>query len=459
MMVLSLSEIARITGGCLEGPDGVAEGVSTDTRSLQHGQLFVALVGPTHDGHAFVDDALPAAGVMVSRALPTRLGQVVVSDTRIALGRLAQVWRTQLPVKVIALTGSNGKTTVKEMLAAIARECGPALATRGNLNNDIGVPLTLLELARNHRHAVVEMGANHTGEIAYLTGLARPDVALITNAGPAHLEGFGSVEGVARAKGEIFRGLGSDGVAVINADDGFAEYWRSLNPGRRVVTFGLEHPADVTGTWSAPGHLALRLDGAAHHLSLAFPGRHNALNALAAAAAARAADIPVDAVLRGLGRVHPVSGRLTPRPGLGGALLLDDSYNANPASTLAALDVLAGHPGERCLVLGDMGELGGEAADMHAQVGSRARELGIERLLATGPLCAHTVQAFGEGGRHFDDCAALIEAARALLHPAMTVLVKGSRSQRMERVVQALQAGSHNNNHNTGGGAHAAQSV
>jgi UDP-N-acetylmuramoyl-tripeptide--D-alanyl-D-alanine ligase len=458
MMILALSEIARIVGGYVEGPDAIAEGVSTDTRSLRHGQLFVALSGERQDGHAFVDDALPAAGVMVNRALPTRLGQIVVDDTRLALGRLAQAWRAQMPARVIALTGSNGKTTVKEMLAAIARESGPVLATRGNLNNDIGVPLTLLGMNRHHRIAVVEMGANHAGEIAYLTALARPDVALITNAGPAHLEGFGSIEGVARAKGEIFQGLSADGVAVINADDPYADYWRTLNRARRIITFGLEHPADVGGVWKAPDRLSLRLAGEERHLSLAFAGRHNAMNALAAAAASLAAEIPVDAILGGLARVHPVSGRLTPLPGLNGARLLDDSYNANPASTQAALDVLAACPGERCVVLGDMGELGDEAGALHAQIGRRARELGIERFLATGPLSVQAVQAFGEGGRHFEDCASLIEALRPGLHPDMIVLVKGSRSQRMERVVQALQAGHHHNNHNTGGDAHAAQS-
>ncbi|MFW5452593.1 UDP-N-acetylmuramoyl-tripeptide--D-alanyl-D-alanine ligase [Thioalkalivibrio sulfidiphilus] len=458
MMIWSLAEIAAKVGGELHGADTVAEGVSTDTRSLQHGQLFVALTGPTYDGHAFVSDDLPAAGVMVSRLLPTRLPQVLVDDTRLALGRLARAWRESLPVTVLALTGSNGKTTVKEMLSAIAREHAPTLATRGNLNNDIGVPLTLLEMARNHRYAVVEMGANHHGEIAYLTSLARPDVALITNAGPAHLEGFGSIEGVSRAKGEIYSGLGPDGVAVINADDIYADYWYGLNPGRRVISFGLDHVAEVSGEWQAPGSLRLHMNGRVHDLELAFPGRHNALNALAAAAAALGAEIPEEAILRGLARVHPVSGRLVAVPGQGGALLLDDSYNANPASTRAALEVLAGHGGERCMVLGDMGELGEEGAEMHAEIGARARELGIEHFHAVGPLSAHAVRAFGEGAQHHADQAALIEALRPLLHADMTVLVKGSRSQRMERVVQALQAGA-NNNHNNGGAAHAAQSV
>jgi UDP-N-acetylmuramoyl-tripeptide--D-alanyl-D-alanine ligase len=459
MMTWPLSEIVRRVGGQLKGPDAMAEGVSTDTRALRQGQLFVALTGPRHDGHAFVNDAMPAAGVMVARRLSTRLGQVVVDDTLLALGRLGRAWRGQLPVTVIALTGSNGKTTVKEMLAAIARESAATLATRGNLNNDIGVPLTLLELAADHRYAVVEMGANHAGEIACLTGLARPDVALITNAAPAHLEGFGSVEGVARAKGEIFQGLGGEGVAVINADDAFADYWRSLNEHRRVITFGLDRPADVSGAWTAPGELVIRLPGGERRLPLAFAGRHNALNALAAAAGALAAGIPEEAILRGLGRVQPVSGRLTPRPGLAGSLLLDDSYNANPASTLAALEVLAARAGERCLVLGDMGELGGDAHALHAQVGRRARELGIERLFATGLLSIHAAEAFGGAAEHFSDCDALIDALRPLLHPDMTVLVKGSRSQRMERVVQALLHAGHGDNHDTGGGAHAAQSV
>jgi len=458
MMILSLSEIAARVGGDLVGPDVLAEGVSTDTRNLQHGQLFVALTGPNYDGHGFISDDLPAAGVMVSRALPTRLSQVVVDDTRLALGRLARSWRQSLPVTVIALTGSNGKTTVKEMLSAIAREQAPTLSTRGNLNNDIGVPLTLLQMARNHRYAVVEMGANHRGEIAYLTDLARPDVALITNAGPAHLEGFGSIEGVSRAKGEIFAGLGEQGVAVINADDAYADYWRGLNAERRVIHFGLEHPAEVSGTWQAPGSLRLSLNGREHALELAFPGRHNAMNALAAAAAALAADIPEEAILRGLARVHPVSGRLVVVPGLSGSLLLDDSYNANPASTLAALEVLAGYQGERCLALGDMGELGEDADDLHAEVGHRARALGIEHLYATGPLSRYAVDAFGAGGQHHADREALIEALRPMLGAHLTVLIKGSRSQRMEQVVQALQAGNHNN-HNNGGVAHAAQSV
>lgn len=456
MMTWPLSEIARRVGGQLKGPDAVAEGVSTDTRALEHGRLFVALTGPSHDGHAFVDDTMPAAGVMVARVLPTRLGQVVVDDTRLALGRLARAWRERLPLTVIALTGSNGKTTVKEMLAAIARESGATLATRGNLNNDIGVPLTLLEMSPDHRYAVVEMGANHAGEIAYLTGLARPAVAIITNAAPAHLEGFGSLEGVARAKGEVFLGLGGEGVAVINADDAFADYWRALNEHRRVISFGLDRPADVSGVWTAPDDLLIRLGNAEQRLTLSFAGRHNAMNALAAAAGALAAGIPEAAILRGLACVRPVSGRLTPRPGLAGSLLLDDSYNANPASTLAALEVLAHRRGERCLVLGDMAELGGDAHALHAQVGRRARELGIERLFATGPLSIHAAEAFGGGAEHFTDCSALIDALRPLLHPEMTVLVKGSRSQRMERVVQALQIAGHGDNHDTGGGAHAA---
>mgnify|MGYP006273148509 CR=1 FL=1 len=440
MMRLSLSEVARITGGRLYGTDGIVTGVCTDSRQPLPGGLFIALRGPRFDGHAFAGPDLPAGALLVERPVTSTLPRVEVADTRRALADLAAAWRRRCTAAVVALTGSNGKTTVKEMLAAILRSVGPVLATRGNLNNELGVPLTLLGVSPGDRFAVIEMGANHAGEIAGLTALAAPDVALITNAGPAHLEGFGSVEAVARAKGEIFSGLAPDGVAVINADDAHAGYWAGLNPQRRVVRFGLRSGVDVAGEVDAQGHLRITAAGETVPVALPLAGGHNRSNALAAAAAALALGVDLQGVRSGLEAMTPVPGRLALRPGTGGVRLIDDSYNANPASVRAAIQVLAQEPGPRFLVLGDMGELGTEAPELHAAAGRHAAEQGIEGLWAIGPLCRHAVEAFGPGGRHFPDRQALIAALQETLRAGDVVLVKGSRSQRMDAVADALAA-------------------
>ncbi|MDX5332915.1 MAG: UDP-N-acetylmuramoyl-tripeptide--D-alanyl-D-alanine ligase [Gammaproteobacteria bacterium] len=439
MSWLMLSDIAAMAGGELIGADTAVQGVSTDSRNLREGDLFIALRGPRFDAHDFVPDLEAAVAAMVEHLCDTVLPQVLVEDTRLALGRLARAWRARLSATVVGLTGSNGKTTVKEMIAAILQECGSVHATRGNLNNDIGVPLTLLALRDTHDYAVIEMGANHAGEIAYLTAIAQPHVALITNAGPAHLEGFGSIEGVSRAKGEIFQGLPADGVAVINADDSYADYWRGLNTGRRILSFGAEQAADFTGSLAADGQLRMQTPEGELALDFALRGRHNLLNALCAAAAASAAGASLEAIRRGLAAMQPVSGRLQARVGRNGAALIDDSYNANPASMRAAIDVLAARPGRRVFVMGDMGELGGDATAMHAAIGEYARAAGIDRLHALGPLSAAAAEAFGASAEHHADWRALAQAVTDELSADVTVLVKGSRSMRMERVVAALE--------------------
>jgi len=442
----TLTRAAAWMGAEQKGEDRPFAGVSTDSRAMPPGALFIALRGPRFDGHDHAPEAVAAgaAAVVTERPLSIAAPQLLVPDTRRALGALAAAWRRACPVRVVAITGSNGKTTVKEMCAAILSQAGPVLATRGNLNNEIGVPLTLLRLSPEHRHAVVEMGANHAGEIGMLTGLARPDAALITNAAAAHLEGFGSLEGVARAKGEIYSGLEEQGVALINADDPFAPLWRELAAGHRVMTFGLREPADIAAAARLDGagaQMSLRLPDGEQPVRLALLGRHNVQNALAAAAAAAALGIDRRAIAAGLAQMRPVAGRLAPRPGSQGAHLIDDSYNANPASLGAALEVLAACEGRRYLVLGDMAELGAEAEALHRRAGEQARAAGIDRLYATGRLSRLAAERFGSGGHFFAHQEALIEALRSELSPEVTVLVKGSRAARMERVVAALGAG------------------
>lgn len=427
-----------------QGADVEFHGVSTDSRTLAAGALFIALRGPHFDGHDHVAAAAArgAAALLVEHAVDSPLPQLVVRDARLALGRLAAAWRLHCNTPLVAITGSNGKTTVKEMSRAIFAQVGTVLATEGNLNNDIGVPLTLLRLTPQHRYAVIEMGANHPGEIGYLSDLARPDAAVITNAAAAHLAGFGSLEGVARAKGEIYGGLRENGVAVINADDPFAELWCRMAGTQRQLCFGMAEEAVVTVRYEAQGEgsrLWLQTPAGEAELLLPLPGHHNVMNALAATALALALKVELGAVCRGLAGMRPVAGRLTPRRAPNGAQLIDDSYNANPASMRAAIDVLAARSGVRLLVVGDMGELGASALQLHREIGEYARAAGIDALYATGPLSLAAVEGFGAGAQHFDDCAALVTALRPVLTAETTVLVKGSRSARMERVVDALQ--------------------
>lgn len=447
MITGTLEQVAKVLRGELHGENRAFMGVGTDTRTLEAGQLFFALVGPRFDGHDFLSQAgdRGAAGAVVSRGECEEFPCVRVPDTLRGLGELAANWRGRFDLPVIGVTGSAGKTTVKEMIAAILGQTGPLLVTRGNLNNEIGVPLTLFQLAGRHRVAVIEMGANHAGEIARLCEMARPDIGIVTLAGAAHLEGFGTIEGVARAKGELFAGLPADGVAVINADDCYQSLWREIAGSRRVITFGLGPGADFSARdirlqADDPGRVEFQLTSPLGQAPITIPlaGRHNVINALAAAAAASAAGADLAQIQSGLASTPGVKGRMQLTAGTGGCRIIDDTYNANPGSVRAALDFLTGMQGRSWAVLGHMGELGPQAARLHAEIGKYARSIGVERLFAVGPLSGETVASFGAGAEEFSDLESLIGTLRPQLHTDVNLLVKGSRSMGMERIVAAL---------------------
>ena len=449
MIRMRLGEAAAALGLRAAGEDVVFHGAGTDSRTASRGALFIAVRGPKFDGHDFIGDARRrgAAACLVERAPDGSMPFVLARDSVRALGELAAAWRSRFrDLLLVGITGSNGKTTVKEMTAAILRISGPVCATRGNLNNEIGVPLTLCDLDAGHHAAVVELGANHRGEIAALTTLARPSVGVVTQCAPAHLEGFGSIEGVARAKGELIEHLPGDAVAVINADDPYAGLWRKLARDRRCMSFGTGADADVrvrSESCATGRRVSLDTPAGEVAIELALPGAHNALNAGAAAAAAIAAGASLDTVRDGLAAVRPAKGRLESKRGPRGAEIIDDTYNANPASLQAGLQVLATKPAPRWLVLGDMAELGVDGASFHAEAGRRARRHGVERLLVVGELGVEAARAFGGGATHFEDRAALVERLREELPDGATVLVKGSRSMAMERVVDAIAERAH----------------
>ncbi|MFA7280519.1 MAG: UDP-N-acetylmuramoyl-tripeptide--D-alanyl-D-alanine ligase [Sterolibacterium sp.] len=470
--MMRLGEAAPAIHGSTDFGEVWFVGVSTDTRKVQPGELFVALKGERFDGHDYVEQALAAgaAGAMVEEGWAQQrpyLPLLAVADTRLALGELAAYWREDFSLPLIGVTGSNGKTTVKEMCAAILREqacrdipgakddadllatlhatvLATILATEGNLNNDIGVPLMLLKLRSHHAAAVIEMGMNHPGEIAYLTRLARPTVALVNNAQRAHLAGLGGLNGVAQAKGEIFAGLMPQGVAVINADDPHAGLWRELagSAGYQLLSFGMEQAADVSARCS------LKAFGSQMNIStpqgevaveLQIPGLHNAKNALAATAATLAAGCSLEAIVAGLESYRGIKGRLQQWPAHNGARVIDDTYNANPDSMRAAIDVLAAQPGKKVLVIGDMGEVGAQSGQFHDEIGGYAKSMGLDRLLALGEQSATAARNFDSGGAHFKNLEALLTALRPLLDADTTVLVKGSRFMQMERVVDAIK--------------------
>lgn len=439
MAEFDLAQAAAWMAAHWQGANQPVRGVSTDTRRLQAGELFIALQGPRFDGHDHLAAAQAAGAVaaVVSRPVNVPLPQLQVDDTLHALGRLGAAWRQRFQGTVVALTGSNGKTTVKEMIAAILRQCGSVLSTAGNLNNEIGVPLTLLRLA-DEQYAVIEMGANHHGEIAYLTSLVQPHVGLITNAGPAHLEGFGSLTGVAEAKGEIYQHLPAEATALLNRDDRFYDFWGGLVGSRQQRCFGLHADADVRGEALGAQRLRLWIEDQSIVIQLPLAGEHNLRNAVAAAAATHAAGASLEAIRAGLESIDPVGGRLQRVPGTRGYELIDDTYNANPASVQAALAALDGDP--RWLVLGDMAELGDEAEAMHREVGVQARELGFKRFYGVGEYCQGAVSAFGAGGQHFLSVDDLLKTlCKEAPGSQAVILVKGSRSMRMERVVAALR--------------------
>lgn len=448
MIPVSLQALVEVLSAELIGADCQISEVTTDTRNVTAGCLFIALQGERFDAHDFAEEAIAAGAgaLLVSKRLSVAVPQLVVSDTRLALGQLAGWVRQQVPARVVALTGSSGKTSVKEMTAAILSQCGQVLYTAGNFNNDIGVPLTLLRMQPQHDFAVIELGANHIGEIAYTTALTRPQTALVNNLAAAHLEGFGSLAGVAQAKGEIFAGLPSDGVAIINADNNDWPHWQSQLHDKKVWRFSPQAAEGVDFfasdiTVNAKGtQFTLHSPFGSMAVALPLPGRHNVANALAASALAMSVGASLEAVRCGLQQLQAVPGRLFPIPLKPGQLLLDDSYNANVGSMTAAAQVLADMPGYRVMVAGDMAELGEDAEECHRQVGEAARLAGVDKVLTVGEL-SQLLSAASADGEHFHDKAAVIARVAELLaeHTVITVLIKGSRSAAMEQVVRALQ--------------------
>ncbi|MBD3827083.1 MULTISPECIES: UDP-N-acetylmuramoyl-tripeptide--D-alanyl-D-alanine ligase [Stenotrophomonas] len=450
-----LSLIAHWAGGEIHGEDTAIDAISNDTRTLAPGSLYVALRGERFDGHDFAADAVArgASAMLVERLLDVALPQIVVADSQHALGRIAAGMQRDRQAEVFAITGSNGKTSVKTLLLAIlqqvAREEGRVVyANPGNLNNEIGLPLALIDAPEDADYAIYEMGAGKPGDIAYLTDIVRPRYALVNNIAPAHLERMGSLQGVATTKGAIYAALPADGVAVINADDAFGAWFEQhvvgQPPRSRVLRYGLDHSADITAL-----SVRLSVSGSRFVLStpqgqaeivLALPGRHNIGNALAAASLALAAGITLAQVAAGLARAEPVPGRQVAHVLPGGAVLIDDSYNANPGSLAAAIDALAAAGDEGWLVLGDMRELGPDGEALHAQAGRRARDAGLKRLYTLGTLSAAASAAFGDGGRHFSDHDTLAAALATELHAGVRCLVKGSRGSAMDKIVKALLA-------------------
>ena len=456
MMKIDLADVARWTGGRLAGANVPVDVVSTDTRTLEAGALFVALRGERHDAHAFVEAARAAGAgaLLVDHAVAVALPQVVVGDTLLALAELAREVALRQRACVVGITGSNGKTTVKTLVASILSRHGRTHVNSGSFNNEIGLPLTVLAMPGDSEYAVLEMGAGKPGDIEYLARIARPRVGLVNNVAPAHLERMGDLDTIAATKGMIYAMLPDDGVAVVNADDAYAGYFAGLAGARRVVRFGFGAGADISARIdadAADGAFELVTPRGTTAVTLALPGRHNIANALAAAAVAHALDVPLETTRVGLEAATPVPGRNVRIAHASGAVLVDDSYNANPGSFAAAVATLAGEPGLRILVVGDMLELGAAGERLHAELGELARRRGVDRLHAVGTLSRAAAAAFGPGGRHHADQQALVDALRGELGPGVTVLVKGSHGSAMDRVVAALVADGDN-----AGGRHAA---
>ena len=447
---MSLSLAAKFTGSNFQGSDQPISGVSIDTRTLKNGELFIAIKGENFNGHEFLQAAQQkgAVAAMVSETVSTELPCLKVDDTLGGLQLLSANWRDQFNLPVIAITGSNGKTTVKELVGSILSVAyNNVLVTQGNLNNHIGVPLTLLRLNDTHQCAVIEMGMNHAGEISRLTGLTKPDVALVNNAMLAHVEAFDSVLDVAAAKSEIFQGLSTNGVAVLNADDPNYAFFKAQIGSTKCIDFGLKAKADVTARLNyRHEHVAVfaKTPVGNAEIKLNLLGQHNAMNALAATACALALNVDLDSIKQGLEQVMPVKGRLQPLKLPNDILVLNDTYNANPDSMKAGIDVLAQIPaGKKILVAADMGELGKQSQQLHQQIGDYAAAKQIDVFLSLGSLMTLGARAFGENGYNTLRINELIDRLSFELEKDCVILVKGSRSMRMERVVDALLSCDH----------------
>lgn len=444
MRAVTLSQLAAWCDARLLGADRQLQAVIIDSRNVAPESLFVALRGEHFDGHEFCESALQAGAValLVERELALDAPQLVVADSLMALGRIAAGMAASRSTILIGLTGSNGKTSVKTLTQSILSQVATSYANPGNRNNEIGLPLALLDQPEQSRYGVYEMGAGKPGDIAYLAAIARPQVALVNNIGPAHLERMGSLLGIAQTKGAIYAALPEDGVAVINADDAFASLFEEQAVGRRLIRFGLIATAEVSAEKLVLGDSGSRFDLVCPigrtAVELTIPGQHNVMNALAAASLALAVDAPLAAIAEGLSQAPGVPGRQQRTCLPGGALLIDDTYNANPASVAAAISTLATIPGKRILVLGEMRELGADAEALHADVGLQARKKGIQRLFTLGGATVHAAQAFGPDAEHHEDLQTLLESLSRCLTPTTCVLVKGSRGAAMERVVEAL---------------------
>lgn len=445
MIKLSLSEITNHLGLHHPTHDATFCGISTDTRTIFPGNLFVAIRGENFDGHQFVEEAFKkgASAALVDHHIHSDIPQLVVDDTILTLGKISFMWRNHFSLPLIGVTGSNGKTTLKNMIASILRaackdHADSVLATEGNLNNNIGLPLSLARLNEKHRYGVIEMGMNNFGEIAYLTQLVKPKIAVINNAAPAHIEYLKDVAGVARAKGEIFLGLQKNGIAILNKDDPFFSYWRGLVKSHHYLSFGLENAADVTATFSENNRITLKTPQGEMEIQLPLLGKHNVMNALAATATALALEIDLTAIKKGLENVQPAPGRLRQHHLPHDVCVIDDTYNANPGSVVAAIHALATMPGKKILVLGDMRELGPDGKQLHSMIGTTAQKAGIDYLFTLGELSNAATTAFGKQSQHFSDHEKLIVALKPHLKSQITILVKGSRSMKMEKILNGV---------------------
>ena len=447
MFTMTLKEIQKATNAKLIGADSkmgsdvIVHGINTDSRTIKQGELFVALKGDKYDAHDFITHAQDrgAAAYLLDHEMGEVKPALIVDDTKVSFGQLAKAWRNKYNYPVVAVTGSNGKTTVKEMLSSILSTQGNVLATKGNFNNNIGVPITLFKMTSAHNSAVIEMGANHIEEISYLTELVIHDVAIITNAAAAHLEGFGSLDGVAQAKGEIFEGLSDNGIAIINFDDPYYAYWKELAEKNKIISFGADHNADVSFDLGRENILSIEIKNiGSFELKLPLLGRHNIINALAAIAASVALKVDPKFIKQGLESMQPVPGRLNKKQGVNNSIVIDDTYNANPASLAAAIEAMSYFHGTSHVVLGDMGELGTDSIDLHKKAAQSIKQGKVKYLYTIGENSKYTSDEFGEGAKHFSSQGELVKQLVENINEGDIVLVKGSRSMQMDKVVDSI---------------------